>query len=332
MLRTLAMQVKSWVSAPGAARMTSHPALPAALRDAMALRAPALASRRAWTGASPSPAATPPRAPRAAAYGSSMPASSPSGSYAIEEVDFSPQVANSVSVMGTVGADPEITVFESGKVANLRLAFTDRKGGATQWFNVDAWDDLADAVKAGVFKGDRVVVEGRLKVDSWTDRATQQERKSLKIQASAVKRIRGGMGGGGGGSGGSDWQPRSAPQQQQQSWENGTQVSQSSYNSASSASPSASSGGGATTTTEEQWMSFFEDRSAWYDNRPRKTAGEISANAPDFKRREGGRESPALWITGRTTPRWVHDELARLEGGAGGAAQATGYPQEPPPF
>jgi hypothetical protein len=47
------------------------------------------------------------------------------------------------------------------------------------------------------------------------------------------------------------------------------------------------------TTTEEQWMSFFEDRSAWYDNRPRKTAGEISPNAPGLSSPDLNRSTPA---------------------------------------
>ena len=250
----------------------------------------------------------------------------------IDEVDFSPAVVNSVSVLGTVGKKPELRYFENGnKVASWSIAFTDKKDGETQWFNVEAWGPLAEVVAAEVDKGQRVVVEGRLKVESWTTRDNEQK-KSLKISANAVKRVRMDSNNfsnnssssnsyGGGSSGGYQ-------QQQQQQWNNGvaTQDASSSPSASSNAAaPGASAGQLA--TTEEMWMSYFEDPSGWYDNRPRKVAGEINPKSPDFKRRDGGRESPALWIDGRTTPAWVKQELQRQEQGGPGAAQ-----QEQPPF
>lgn len=253
-------------------------------------------------------------------------------SASIDEIDFSPAVVNSVSVLGTVGKKPELRFFENGnKVASWSIAFTDKKDGETQWFNVDAWGPLAEVVAAEVDKGQRVVVEGRLKVVSWTTRDNEQ-RKSLKISANAVKRVRmdrNNSSSYGGGGGGGEYQ------QQQQQWNNGvaTQDSSSSSPSAAAAtsntsnSSAAGASAGQLATTEEMWMSYFEDPSGWYDNRPRKVAGEINPKSPDFKRRDGGRESPALWIDSRTTPGWVKQELERQEQGGPGMAQ-----QEQPPF
>jgi single-strand DNA-binding protein len=255
-------------------------------------------------------------------------------SVSIDEVDFSPAVVNSVSVLGTVGKKPELRFFENGnKVASWSIAFTHKKDGETQWFNVDAWGPLAEVVAAEVDKGQRVVVEGRLKVDSWTTRDNEQ-RKSLTIAADAVKRVRTDSNYSssyGGGSGGGGYQQ----QQQQQQWNNGVATQDSSSSPASAATsssntPNTSAAGtsaGQLATTEEMWMSYFEDPSGWYDNRPRKVAGEINPKSPDFKRREGGRESPALWIDSRTTPGWVKQELQRQDQGGPGMAQ-----QDQPPF
>jgi single-strand DNA-binding protein len=241
----------------------------------------------------------------------------------IDEVDFSPTAVNSISVLGTVGKKPELRYFENGnKVASWSIAFTDKKDGETQWFNVEAWGPLAEVVAAEVDKGQRVVVEGRLKVDAWTSKDNELK-KSLKISANAVKRVRmdssygGGGSGGNGGSGGG--------YQQQQQWNNGVATQDSSSSGGGGGgNAAASSSAGQLATTEEMWMGYFEDPSGWYDNRPRKAAGEINPKSPDFKRRDGGRESPALWIDSRTTPAWVKQELQRQEQG--------GAQQDQPPF
>ena len=240
-------------------------------------------------------------------------------SASIEEVEFSPAVVNSISVQGTVGRKPEVRFFENGnKVASWSIAFTDKKDGETQWFNVEAWGPLADVVAAEVDKGQRIVVEGRLKVDSWKTRENEQK-KGLKISANAVKRVRSDgssssyMGGGGGAY--------------QQQWDNGvainTQASPSPASAPASASTNAAPSAAGLATTEELWMGYFEDPSGWYDNRPRKLAGEINPKSPDFKRKDGARDAPALWIDSRTTPGWVKQELQRQE---------QGGQQDQPPF
>ena len=66
-------------------------------------------------------------------------------------------------------------------------------------------------------------------------------------------------------------------------------------------------------TNEELWMNFFENTSGWYDNREKKTNGQINPRSPDFKKVDGGRDSPALWIESSSTPAWVHSELAKLD-------------------
>ena len=268
-----------------------------------------------------------------------------SSSSSIEEVEFSPGMGNSISLMGNVGKKPELRHFENGsKLATWTLAFSDPKSKSTQWFNVDAWGELAEVAAAEIEKGQRIVVEGRLKVESWTPRDSLEERKSLKIIAQAVQRVRWGEGGGGGAYGGeyrssnnnnnnnnNNWNQQSEPQQQQQqqqpAWGGNNNNNNSSTTSAAS---SPQSSGRPLATAEETWMSYFEDPSGWYDNRPAKVSGEINSKSPDFKRRDGGREAPALWIDSKTTPAWVRQELTRLNSGGGGGGQAQ--QNDAPPF
>jgi len=232
-------------------------------------------------------------------YGSNVPAGD------IEETEFSPAIANTISIIGNVGRKPEMKYLESGsKVTNFPVAFTDRRDGDTQWFDVEAWDDLADIANLYVDKGERVALQGRLKVQDWTDREGNV-RKSLRIVAQQIKKVaRNSMYGTNQMdaqrevfSGQGEQQPRqeAARNVQQQQQQQQQQEQQSSM------------------TFEELWMNFFENTSGWYDNRERKANGEINPKSPDFKRIEGGRDAPALWIESKTTPAWVKAELSKLD-------------------
>jgi len=198
----------------------------------------------------------------------------------LEEVEFSPLLANTINIIGNVGKKPEIKYLESGsKVSNFPVAFSDRKDGETQWFDVEAWDQLAELVHSSVDKGERVSLHGRLKVQDWTDREGNQ-RKSLRIVAASVKRVRKGP-----------MYGNNIPRSNTQSTfaQNEPQMLQSKQQSMVQPDPPQ----GSPTTSEEMWMSFFENTSGWYDNRQKKMNGEINPKSPDFKRIEGGSEY--LW-------------------------------------
>lgn len=224
-------------------------------------------------------------------------ASYSSQSDGISEIEFNPMAANTINIIGNVGRQPEIKYLESGsKVTNFPVAFTDRKDGDTQWFDVEAWDELADTASLYIMKGERVALQGRLKVQDWTDREGNT-RKSLRIVAQTIQKVKknmsmGGYGGEATGSqadhGGMDSQPAN------------TQYQQAEFDAAAM-------------TSEELWMSFFENTSGWYDNREKKQNGSINPKSPDFKRIEGGRDAPALWIDSKTTPAWVKTELSKLD-------------------
>lgn len=233
-------------------------------------------------------------------FGSSAFSYQSSSEQELEEVEFSPMLANSINIIGNVGKKPEIKYLESGsKVSNFPVAFSDRKDGETQWFDVEAWDQLAELVCSSVDKGERVSLHGRLKVQDWTDREGNQ-RKSLRIVAASVKRVRKASMYGGN-------TPRSNEQGMFAQTE--PQVFQSKQQSMIQQEPPQ----GSPSTSEEMWMSFFENTSGWYDNRQKKINGEINPKSPDFKRIEGGRDAPALWIESKTTPAWVRNELEKMD-------------------
>ena len=82
---------------------------------------------------------------------------------------------NKLSLIGNVGAAPEVRTTTSGKkLAKLSVAtnhrWTDSDGQAqerTDWHRLTFWDKLAEIVEEYVSSGDRLYVEGRLQLDSY---------------------------------------------------------------------------------------------------------------------------------------------------------------------
>jgi single-strand DNA-binding protein len=82
---------------------------------------------------------------------------------------------NRVSLIGTVGRDPEVSHTPSGTtLAKFSLAldekYKDRSGEwveKTEWANVILWSKLAEIAGEYVKKGGRVFIEGRLSTSSW---------------------------------------------------------------------------------------------------------------------------------------------------------------------
>jgi single-strand DNA-binding protein len=86
---------------------------------------------------------------------------------------------NVVTLVGTLGADPDMRRTPTGKdvvsftlVTNERIrdangAWTD---GAASWFKVTAWNQLARNAAMSLRKGQRVIARGTLKVETWQAR------------------------------------------------------------------------------------------------------------------------------------------------------------------
>ena len=77
---------------------------------------------------------------------------------------------NKVSLIGRLGAEPEIVTLESGVAfARFTLATNESykgKDGAwkenTQWHNLKAWGKTAELVSKNLQKGQEIVIEGKL--------------------------------------------------------------------------------------------------------------------------------------------------------------------------
>ena len=98
-----------------------------------------------------------------------------------------------VTVVGNLTDDPELRFTPNGHaVANFRLAITARvregdtwKDGDTSFFRVNVWRQQAENVAESVAKGNRVIVNGRLKSRAW-ETPDGDKRSIVEIDADEV--------------------------------------------------------------------------------------------------------------------------------------------------
>jgi single-strand DNA-binding protein len=89
---------------------------------------------------------------------------------------------NNVVLGGTVGRDPEMKATASGKqLANFSIAVDAGKDRDTDWFDVTAWEKMAEISEKYITKGSVVVVVGRLSQNKWEDKDGKKHTKSVII-------------------------------------------------------------------------------------------------------------------------------------------------------
>ena len=85
---------------------------------------------------------------------------------------------NTVQLLGHLGADPDVKkIDDETTLVRLRLAtnssYKDRTTGEykdnTQWHNLVAWNKTALRASEQLIKGSRVLINGSLENNSWTD-------------------------------------------------------------------------------------------------------------------------------------------------------------------
>ncbi len=114
---------------------------------------------------------------------------------------------NRVILLGNLTRDPELKYTQSGMaVAELGLAVNDRRKGQngewieeTTFVDVTVWGRTAEVAGEYLTKGGPVLIEGRLKLDSWTSQ-DGQKRSKLRVVGEKMQLL-GGKGGGGQGQG-----------------------------------------------------------------------------------------------------------------------------------
>ena len=94
---------------------------------------------------------------------------------------------NSIVFSGQVfSVSEERSYGKGGKIRDIRMSQSRKKGDEweNEWITVTTFDKTAD-ICAGLQKGDRVVVQGELKYDEWTDKSGNK-RSQHKITAKLV--------------------------------------------------------------------------------------------------------------------------------------------------
>ena len=75
---------------------------------------------------------------------------------------------NKVFFTGNLTRDPEVRQTQGGKVrASFGIAV--KRGTATDFFNVVAWEHNAEFISKYFSKGKRIIIEGYLKTNNYTD-------------------------------------------------------------------------------------------------------------------------------------------------------------------
>ncbi len=116
---------------------------------------------------------------------------------------------NKVTLIGNLGADPEIRTTSNGsKVAQFSLATgrqwttpSGEKQEKTEWHKCVAWNGkgsgLADVIERYVKKGDKIFVEGRIEYRQYEDK-DKQTKYVTEINVREILLLGGGKGGEGG--------------------------------------------------------------------------------------------------------------------------------------
>ena len=108
---------------------------------------------------------------------------------------------NRVILVGNLTRDPELRYIPSGSaVSEIGLAVNDRVKKGDQWVDettfvdVTLWGRTAEVANEYLSKGSSVLIEGRLKLDSWEKDG--QKRSKLRVIAEKMQMLGGREGGG----------------------------------------------------------------------------------------------------------------------------------------
>jgi single-strand DNA-binding protein len=105
---------------------------------------------------------------------------------------------NKIILVGNLGRDPELRYTPQGTpVCSFTVATNEKrkdKSGETQdlttWFRVTLWGRQAETASQYLTKGRPVYVEGRLRLEEWTDR-DGKPRYTLEVHATDMQFIGG---------------------------------------------------------------------------------------------------------------------------------------------
>lgn len=111
---------------------------------------------------------------------------------------------NKVFLIGNLGRDPEFRAFENGgRVCRFPLAtnesYTNRQGervNLTEWHDIEVWEKQAEIADKYLRKGSKVMIEGRIRTESWTDKNSNEQRQRKTIRCTSFEILSGQQDGG----------------------------------------------------------------------------------------------------------------------------------------
>lgn len=103
---------------------------------------------------------------------------------------------NKITIVGNLGKDPELRYTPQGNaVCNFSVATNEKKRDksgelqdATIWFRITLWGKQAENASKYLTKGSPIYIEGRLRVEEWSDR-DGKNRYTLDVQATDMQFI-----------------------------------------------------------------------------------------------------------------------------------------------
>mmetsp|Transcript_38482 Transcript_38482/g.46455 ORF Transcript_38482/g.46455 Transcript_38482/m.46455 type:complete len:327 (+) Transcript_38482:89-1069(+) len=209
----------------------------------------------------------------------------PESAFVPGEVEWSANIANSISLIGRLGKDVNFQQISNGAlVSETTLAVYRGKDLSPSWFDLQFWDQQAEAANTHLYKGKQVHVYGRIKLETWQDQRTGQERLRARVVVNDFSLIK---------------DDQSVRPQYEYSQPPNQAPTQSNY----TPQPRTPSSGG--TNKTEYWNQLFDHPNNFWDNR----LGKRNPRAPDFKHKE---DNTALWLDSYDTPPWVVERLVEL--------------------
>jgi|TARA_R110002167_G_scaffold259287_1_gene465819 single-strand DNA-binding protein len=99
---------------------------------------------------------------------------------------------NRINLKGNLTKDPTYKEVNNTKVLNFRVAVNEKVGKdkeETTFIDVEGWGSHADyAENVSLVKGDRVIIEGRLRQKSWSD-GSGQKRTNYFVSPSNFSKV-----------------------------------------------------------------------------------------------------------------------------------------------
>lgn len=132
---------------------------------------------------------------------------------------------NKVILIGRLTRDPEYKTINGTSLVNFSIANNrtyvtgGEKREETHYFDCEAWGKLADIIRQYTGKGKQILVEGRLKQDTWeTDGKKMSKIRLVTENMQLLGSSQGGQGGGEGSQGGSGGYGQDSPSSRSDSY------------------------------------------------------------------------------------------------------------------